>query len=1302
MAAPSTGVYDQAPEGGRLPERVRAVAWTFCLTVWMMGVPAPTPSEALDRHKALTQYLHEVWQTEDGLPQNSVSAILRARDGYLWLGTQDGLVRFDGVRFTVFDTHNSPGLPHSYILSLLEDREGSLWIGTSGGGLSRLKAGRFSTYGEGEGLPAGQVKSLMEDRRGRLWVGTIGGGLVRFEGDRMIRVPGTESLQGRRVRAIVEDGPNGYWVATDSGLFRLDESRSTLTHLAGLSSENVTDIKRSLDGSLWIGTRGGLNHLKDGRIRAITTRDGLSSDRLHTLWEDREGALWIGTEGGGLNRLIEGRVSHFTTKEGLSNDSIMSLAEDREGSLWIGTAGGGLNRLRDGSMTTLTTKEGLSHDFVGPLAEDAEGTLWIGTSGGGLNRVQDGRVTHFTMRDGLLTDQIAALWPSRDGGLWVGSERGLNHLRDGRVTSVTSLNGIAINRVSSILEDDAGVLWVGTEFGGVNRIKDGRATAFTTAQGLFNNNVFTMCAGREGRLWIGTLGGGVSLLKEGRFTSFTTKQGLASDYVVSLFEDRRGTLWIGTRGAGLSRLKNGRMASVGFEQGVFDSPMAVVEDDAGWFWISSNKGIMRVARQELEEVMDGRRPRVDSTTYGTADGMRSTEGGAGYESGVRRRDGRIWFSTARGAVIVEPAPLPSDRVSPPVVIEEAAIDGRTQQGPGPLRVQAGAGAIEIHYTGLSLLMPQRVKFKYRLHGYDADWVDAGARRTAYYTGVPHGDYRFEVLARSDDGPWGGSGASIDVTVARRFHETPLFRLLAVLAFGAALYGAYRLRVLQLRARERELVALVDVRTRNLKEAVEEAERSRADAVSQRLVAEQANRAKTVFLANMSHELRTPLNAVLGFSQLMARRKGRDAEDLEQLEIIGRSGEHLLGLINDVLSLSKIEAGTASPLASVPFEPAVIVQGLAQMLAVRAEAKGLDLICELDPSLGTVVLGDDSKLRQILLNLLSNAVKFTEKGRVTIRARWSAGQATFEVEDTGPGLRPEEISMLFEPFVQAAAGLRQAEGTGLGLTISRDYARLMGGDIFVRSEPLRGSVFTLVLPLEAAPSAASARGRGQRHRVIGIKGTKTPPRILVVDDVAHNRLLLSRLLRATGFEVDVATDGEEAVAVWERTRPALIFMDMRMQGMDGMAATRMIRAREKERGDKAPVRILALSASVLEEEQAEVLRAGCDDFLGKPFREGAIFEKLARQLGLEYEYEDQGSKPGETAASGAILTAERLRRLDPATLQGLRDALLMGDDEIARARAETVRVEDAELSDALLAALRAFQIDRLLTLMEQTT
>jgi predicted ATPase/signal transduction histidine kinase/DNA-binding LytR/AlgR family response regulator len=490
---------------------------------------------------------------------------------------------------------------------------------------------------------------------------------------------------------------------------------------------------------------------------------------------------------------------------------------------------------------------------------------------------------------------------------------------------------------------------------------------------------------------------------------------------------------------------------------------------------------------------------------------------------------------------------------------------------------------------------------------------------------------------------------------------------------------------------------VEERTRSLRAEKERTEKALAAAEEQGRRAEEASRAKSTFLANMSHELRTPLNAVLGFAQLMARRRGRDPEDLEQLAIIGRAGEHLLGLINDILSLAKIEAGQMS-LSPAPFDLVPVLKGLADMLRVRAEGKGVDLVFEPAPGLPSRVVGDESRLRQVLLNLIGNAVKFTEQGSVTLRASWESGRGRFDVRDTGPGIAPEDVARLFQPFVQTAAGERSREGTGLGLAISRNFARLMGGDISVVSEVSRGSTFTVIVDLPVAAEDAVRPPAGAPRRVIGIRPGQPPCRILAVDDVLENRLLLKKLLQSVGLVVQEAANGEQAVEAWRSFRPHLVFMDLRMPVMDGRTATLLIREEEAQSG--APrVKIVALSASALPHERDSFAEWGCDDFLAKPFREEAVFARVAELAGVQFLYDEEpAAGPGDGMADA--LTAARLAALPSEVRLPLAGALAVGDDEQAKRAAEEVRAHDGPLAEALRQALEQCRLDELLGLLEQ--
>jgi ligand-binding sensor domain-containing protein len=788
------------------------------------------PALALDPKKAITQYVHDVWQTEQGLPQNSIHAICQTRDGYLWLGTQEGLVRFDGVRFTVFDNRNTPELKRNDVNALWEDREGSLWIGTRGGGLNRFRDGKLTAFTTKEGPSTDEVQSIYEDREGNLWIGTRGGGLNRLRDGKLTKFTTKDGLSNDMVYSIHEDREGSLWIATfGGGLNRFRDGKFTaFTTKDGLSNDRVYSICEDREGSLWIGTYGGgLNRFRDGKFTSFTTKEGLSSDQVFPIYEDREGSLWIGTEGGGLNRFRDGKFTSFTRKEGLSDDTVRSICEDREGSLWIGTFGGGLNRFRDGKFTPFTMKEGLSNDQVLPIWEDREGSLWIGSFGGGLNRYKDRAFTSFTTKNGLSNDVVTSIYGDREGNLWIGTRGGgLNRFRDGRFTAFTTKEGLSSDVVFSIYEDREGSLWIGGR--GLNRFRDGKFTSFTKKDGLSSDYVISICPDREGSLWFGTAGGGVNRFRDGKFTAFTTKDGLSNDRVYSIYEDRDGSLWIGTQG-GLSRHRNGKFTAFTTRHGLFDDRVyQILEDELGNLWMSCNKGIFRASKKDLKAFADGKVRWISCVSYGVADGMKSPDcyGGA-QPAGWKTRDGRLWFPTVKGVVEIDPEHISVNKLPPPVVLEEVLVDKKSLD-----RVTAGSQIVlppgkekfEFHYTALSFLVPQRVKFKYRLEGFDKDWVDAGTERTAHYTNLPPRAYTFRVIACNDDGVWNEKNASFAFSLEPHFYQTWWFYSLCVLGVAAAGAGAQHSRVARLKARERELVRVVDEKTKDLRDANEKISR----------------------------------------------------------------------------------------------------------------------------------------------------------------------------------------------------------------------------------------------------------------------------------------------------------------------------------------------------------------------------------------------------------------------------------------------------------------------------------------------
>jgi two-component system sensor histidine kinase/response regulator len=479
--------------------------------------------------------------------------------------------------------------------------------------------------------------------------------------------------------------------------------------------------------------------------------------------------------------------------------------------------------------------------------------------------------------------------------------------------------------------------------------------------------------------------------------------------------------------------------------------------------------------------------------------------------------------------------------------------------------------------------------------------------------------------------------------------------------------------------------LADDRLRSVAAQLERSERAAVD----------ASKAKSLFLANMSHELRTPLNAILGFVQILDRDRGLGPEQREHLSIISRAGEHLLGLINDVLSVAKIEAGETE-LHPVDFELPRLLTGIREMFHLRAQARGLSLVFDHGSELPARVHGDEGKLRQVLINLLGNAVKFTEHGGVALRARYSEGRAAFEIEDTGPGIAADDLARLFEPFVQAASGKRAAEGTGLGLSISRDFVRMMGGELGVKSELGAGTRFAFEVPLPQARTSAPPQ---RLPPVLGLEPDQPAQRILVVDNSHDNRRLLSHLLRAVGFDVREAIDGKEAVDVWRAWQPTFVWMDMRMPVMDGYEATRRIRALEAARPEPGSrTVVVALTASAFEHDRASILAAGCDEIVPKPFREDAVFDTMARHLGLRYSRAEASAELG--AGPGVTVTAERLGALPSAIREDLVRALSQGDDLGAQRAVDKVDSHDPALAEALRHLVRGFRFDELLGVLER--
>jgi signal transduction histidine kinase/ligand-binding sensor domain-containing protein len=673
------------------------------------------------------RYRYQTWHTENGLPQNSVHAILQTRDGYLWLATEGGLARFDGLKFVVFDSQNTQSLGSNNIRSLTEDNEGSLWIGTADG-LTRFKDSNFTRFTAEQGLPSNNISSSFQDHTGRLWVLTAEGA-AQYEKGRFFQ----------RERTGISEG------------FEVSES--------GLPSKKITAFYKDSAGAVWVGTENGGARIKDGRVQRFAYPEALSSGFILSFFEDREGNLWIGTDGGGLTVLRDEKFRVYGSREGVSDDLVRCVFQDHRGVVWAGTNSHGL-RWSDGQhFSSLTTKDGLSSNVVLSLAEDQEGNVLAGTPDG-LNILRKGRVEILTSADGLPDDLIRSIFKDQDGSLWIGTRRGLSHWANGKFTN------------------------------------------YTQAEGLPSDFIGTVLRGRSGQLWVGTLRG-LAVLKGETFQAC----GLGKSAITSLYEDNNEALWIGTEEAGLIRLFQGQMFVYPPVANLPSSVLGILEDAHQQLWIPSPNGLYCVNKNDLNAYANARTRNISAVSYDTADGLPINQfSGDGHPTGWKDRSGTLWFATAKGMVSVDAKHTFPNRKAPPVVIEHVTADDRVLEPKEVNAFSPGLSRVAFEYAGLSFITPQKIRFKYKLQGFDKVWIDAGIRRAAYYTNLSPGKYHFLVLARNSDGVWNTNAASLSFRLQPHFYQTWWFAFLLLLAAGTLVYSFYRWRVRQVQAQFNAVLA----------------------------------------------------------------------------------------------------------------------------------------------------------------------------------------------------------------------------------------------------------------------------------------------------------------------------------------------------------------------------------------------------------------------------------------------------------------------------------------------------------------
>jgi ligand-binding sensor domain-containing protein/signal transduction histidine kinase len=1004
------------------PESLRWFGVHLCS---LSPLPETQPSREFSYHT-------QIWRSGEGLPHDTVFSITQTLDGYLWIGTAAGLVRFDGVRFTPFNRTNTAALLNQTIYSLCPGHDGSLWVGTFNGGLLRLKEGVWSHFGETNGLPSDAIRSLLEATDGSMWIGTTNG-LCHFQNGKFHHFTTTSGLSQNVVRSICEDRRGNIWIATGGGLSRWNGGRIDAIYDVNHGSVDLLLRAACVDqqGQLWMGGNG-LYRLQDGGPASV--EEELTDNNVTVLYADKRNQLWIGTYGG-LHRLVGDVMLTETKMAGATYDQVNAIFEDREGNIWIG-AKDGLHRLTPQRFTSFTKEDGLSHNNVMVVREDAEGALWMTTWGGGLNRLKNGQCMSFAMTSGFISDQMLALEMDHEGSLWIGMDYnvGLYRLKDRALTHYAKAQGLRDPAIRVILEDSQRRLWVGTS-GALYIFRNDRFDRFGVEEGLGGPLVHALLEDRAGNLWAGTTGG-LSQFEDGRFVTCTTRDGLPHNNILALHEDAAGDIWVGT-GEGLCRMKiqsrggqtnspkNLKSEALKFsrytsKQGLPDTEIfEILEDDFGWLWLSSPKGVFRVRKQDLDDLDQGRLGFVSCELFDRKDGLASAQcNGVAKPAAWKSQDGRLWFATTRGVSVVDPGIKSNDPPSaPPVVIEEVLADKKIMPRTGfvmtdTISIPPGRGDLEIHYTALGFRTPERIRFKYKLEGFDSDWVDARDRRAAFYNNLRPADYTFRVQAGNNGDAWTALSANVKFTLQPHYWQTWWFKTLVILASVACVGTIARYTT-----------------------------KKRMQLKLERLEQQHAiEKERTRIAKDIHDDIGSSLTRIKLLGELVQADKNNASEVATHAQKIAGSVRETVQALDEIVWAVDPENDT--------------LNGLAEYLGHYTTEffEDTEVRCRLELPVDLPAFSLSSEARHnvflVVKEALNNALKYSNASQVTIRLAETDGLVKLEISDDGSG------------FDWPKASVRQ----GNGLNNMRERMEAVGGRLEISTAPGKGTRIRLEIPI----------------------------------------------------------------------------------------------------------------------------------------------------------------------------------------------------------------------------------------------
>ncbi|TVP98114.1 MAG: hypothetical protein EA359_18720 [Balneolaceae bacterium] len=958
-------------------------------------------------------YVITSYGLEDGLPQSTVNSLLQSSDGYLWIGTHGGLVRFDGAAFRVFNRFNTPAIVSDFIITLYEDSNGTLWIGSEDGNLTKKTDGQFSTLQLQDYIHHWNVVSITEDIENNIWAATTGGGVVRISGNDISHYTKDHGLHHNIVSKIYSSPEGGIYVTTALGI-SVFNGESFDPYITGEEAEifDIHFIYIESNGVQWIGTRGnGLYRFSGNSVENFTDKNGLLSSHISELYKDSDGAIWIATTGG-ISRYKDGEIFTLSQAHGLSGNNILSIIQDHEGTMWAGTRTGGLNRLVNATINVIREEGYEVINNITSISPSGDGGIWFGKNCGGVGQILNGMIIPLEIP--IENTCVWSVHEDTSGRLWIGTwGGGLYRLEQGKLQNFRDTGDFPYNVILSIFEDSRGNFWFGTPFNGVIFYDNETFTRYGPEVGLPHPNARVFHESDNGDIWLGTFNG-PARFRDGIFTEFHQSHQVPQVTVRTVYEDEDGIIWFGTLGSGLLRYHDDTFTIITTEQGLNDNLVFhILPDDDGYFWMGSNRGIHRVSRKALNDVSSGNAESVFTHTYGIEDGMvtRETNGGF-YPSAHRSDDGRLWFPTIEGIAMIDPAAIRINETPPPVIIEEI-IAGQNviSSAINPVYIQPGIRNFSLRFTALSFISPNRLEFRTMLEGFDTGWNQIGNRREEYYTNIPPGEYRFRVIASNHDGIWNTEGAAITIHVLPAYWHTGWFRLLSAIILIALFAGT-----------------IFFVSTRKLKRRLEIMEQQ-----------QMVERERLRIAQDMHDELGSRLTEI----KLLGELSSRDDADHEMLR--GRLREMSRASI-DVIDTFREIVWSVNP-QNDSLEK--FIDYLTQFASEYFGRAGIRCRFDVPVEIPDHELSSDVRHHLLMAykELCTNVVNHSGADEVLTKVRISDRRCTIFLNDNGTGFNPG-----------------QAAGKGNGLINIRKRMDSVKGEFSLKSEPGKGSTIKLEFPV----------------------------------------------------------------------------------------------------------------------------------------------------------------------------------------------------------------------------------------------